>query len=300
MKQLSRRSFLKFCTASAVGIGLDPFDLTGLGRALANPSGPTVLWLQGSGCTGCTVSLLDYISPTAPVDVADVLINYINLAYAPNLSSVAGEAAVSVIQQVFESGNYLLAVEGGIPTGFGGGACFAWSVRGAEVTFAEAVRDLASRAKAIMCIGTCSAYGGIPAAPPNPSGVVSVRNLTGRPTINVAGCPPHPDWIIWTIVQLLLGRTVSLDGWGRPRAIFGRKIHDQCPRKGKQQARSYAVPGLCLKELGCRGPASHGTCPVSQWNNNTNWCVGANAPCTGCTSPEFPSTKPFFGEKYEA
>ena len=129
MRQVSRRHFIKFCTASAMGAALDPLDLIGLSRVMANPAGPTVLWLQGSGCTGCTMSFLNYISPTAPTDAADVLINYINLAYHPNLSPSAGESAAAIIQKARDTGNFILAVEGGVPTQFNGGACFAWRLR---------------------------------------------------------------------------------------------------------------------------------------------------------------------------
>jgi hydrogenase small subunit len=290
MRQVSRRSFLTFCGLSTVGLSLDPFDLTGLSRALANPAAPTVLWLQGSGCTGCTMSFLDYISPTAPTDAADVLINYINLAYHPNLSPVAGESVVAIISQVRQAGNFILAVEGGIPTGFNGGACYAWSYDGVEVTFEEAIRDLAPRAAAVLCIGTCAAYGGIPAAPPNPTGVVSVQTLTGRPTINVAGCPPHPTWMVWTIAQLLAGQAITLDSSGRPTAIYGRSVHDRCPLKETDEINTFGVPGRCLKELGCRGPETRANCPIQKWNNGVNWCIGAGAPCHGCTSPTFPGT----------
>ncbi len=113
MRQVSRRHFLKFCTTSAACLGLGPFDITGLQKALANPAGPSVLWLQGSGCTGCTMSFLNYVSPTAPLDAADVLINYINLAYHPNLSPIAGESVVSVVRQIRDAGNFILAPIGG-------------------------------------------------------------------------------------------------------------------------------------------------------------------------------------------
>ncbi|HEY5913496.1 MAG TPA: hydrogenase small subunit [Verrucomicrobiae bacterium] len=288
MKQISRRSFFKFVSVSAAGLGLDPFDLTGLTRAMANPAGPTVLWLQGSGCTGCTMSFLDYVSPTAPTSAADVLINYINLAYHPNLTPVAGEPAAMVIEEVRQRGNYILALEGGIPTRFGGGACYSWTLDGADVTLQDAVRSLGARATAILSIGTCSSFGGIPAAPPNPTGVVSAQALTGRPTINVAGCPPHPNWMVWTIVQLLQGKPISLDSYGRPRSLYGEIVHERCPLLGRQEAKTFAVSGQCLKELGCRGPETRANCPTLKWNNGVNWCVGAGAPCNGCTSPNFP------------
>ncbi len=290
MRQISRRSFFKFCGISAATLGLGPLDIAGLGKALANPAGPTVLWLQGAGCTGCSISFLNYISPTAPTDAADVLINHINLAYHPNLSPVAGESAAAVIQQVRDAGNFVLVVEGGVPTGFNGAACFAWTVGGVDVTFQEAILDLTPRAAAVLCIGACSCFGGIPAAVPNPTGVFSVRTLTGRPTINIAGCPPHPNWMVYAVVQLLQGNSISLDSYGRPTAIYSKKIHETCPLKGTGEINTFGVPNRCLKQLGCRGPETHANCHLQKWNNGVNWCVGAGAPCNGCTSPTFPGT----------
>ncbi|HWH70255.1 MAG TPA: hydrogenase small subunit [Candidatus Sulfotelmatobacter sp.] len=293
MKQISRRSFFKFCTVTAAGLGLDPFDIGGLSKALANPTAPTVLWLQGSACSGCTMSFLDYISATAPTDAADVLINYINLAYHPELAAVAGESAAAIIQQVEQSGNFILVLEGGVPTNFNGGACYAWSAGGVDQTFQQAVKDLAARARTILCMGTCASFGGIPAAPPNPAGVVSVKTLTGRSTINIAGCPPHPAWMVWAIVQLLQGKTIPLDSSGRPTAIYGTSVHNQCPNRGTTKATTYGVLHHCLLNLGCRGPQTGANCPIQKWNNGVNWCVGAGSPCLGCTSSSFPGTSSF-------
>ena len=60
--KISRRDFLRFCTASSATLAFSTLDLLKLERALAKPNGPTVLWLQGSGCTGCSVSLLKTFS----------------------------------------------------------------------------------------------------------------------------------------------------------------------------------------------------------------------------------------------
>jgi hydrogenase small subunit len=290
---ITRRDFLRRATASAVGAGLDPFDLTGLNTALANPAAPSVLWIQGSSCTGCTMSFLNYISPTAPQTAADVLISSINLAYHPNLAAAAGDSVLGVVTQIYNAGNYILAVEGGIPTAFGGYACVPWGANGVEATFQKAVTDLAARAARILCIGTCSAFGGIPAAPPNPTGVVSVGRLTGKPTINIAGRPPHPDWIVGTIVQLLLGHVVPLDASSRPTSIYGRNIHDNCPREERNLANGFGAPDLCLRGLGCRGPITNANCYSLKWNNGVNWCIGANAPCNGCVNADFSSASSF-------
>jgi hydrogenase small subunit len=280
--EISRRDFLKYCGLTAAVLGLSSSDLLLLEEALANPSGPKVLWLQGSSCTGCSMSFLNYISTSAPTSPADVLINNINLAYHPNLMSMAGQGAAEVAAQAYNAGGYVLAVEGGVPTAFGGRACWAWNYNGVDITFQQAVTDLASRAAVILGIGTCAAFGGIPAAGPNPTQVKSVKAVTGKNTINIAGCPANPDWIVYTIVQLLLGNSIPLDASGRPTAIYGHTVHSACPRRNS--------PNSCLAPRGCRGPGTFCNCPTNQWNNQANWCVNANAPCYACTEPSFPGT----------
>lgn len=276
---ITRRDFLKYCGVSAAALGLSSTDLLQMEELLANPSGPTVLWLQGSSCTGCSMSFLNFIAPTAPANPADILINNINLAYHPNVMSMAGQGAAEIARQAYNAGGYILAVEGGVPTGFGGRTCWAWTYNGVDVTFQQAVIDLASRASKILAIGTCASFGGIPAAGPNPAKIKSVATVTGKSAINIAGCPVHPDWIVYPIAQLLAGKAISLDASGRPAAIYGNTVHSNCPRQNKY---------TCLWDKGCRGPAGHSNCPSILWNNKANWCVNANAPCNACTEPTFP------------
>jgi hydrogenase small subunit len=234
--------------------------------------------------------LLNRVAPTAPTNGADLLINTINLAYHPNLMAAAGDTAVGVAREVYGAGGYVLAVEGGIPTAFGGNACWAWTENGHDVTFADAVTSLASRAAAVLSVGTCAAWGGIAAAYPNPTGVKSVSTVLGKATVNIPGCPPHPDWMVWTIAKLLTGSLGSLDEYGRPTGLFPKKVHDVCPRKGKGEITTYGVDGKCMKTLGCQGPKTLANCPTLQWNNGANWCVDANNPCIGCTNPTFPAS----------
>ena len=168
--KVSRRDFLKFLGASAATLGLSATDL---GKVAEGPgeSGRSFRHLaSGRRVHGCSESFLNRISSATsePKTAADVLINSINLMYHPNLMALAGEDAVDQAEAAYNKGGYVLAVEGGIPTAFGGNTCWAWSVGGAEVTFQEAVTTLAGRAAAILCIGTCASWGGIPAAPPTP------------------------------------------------------------------------------------------------------------------------------------
>jgi hydrogenase small subunit len=296
MNNISRRDFLRFCGIGAAAMGLSVSDLGRLEKVLANPNGPSVIWLQGSGCTGCSESFLNRISTTAPKTAAGVLIDSVNLVYHPTLMSLAGQSAAEQAEAAYNKGGFILAVEGGIPTAYSGHACEAWTYNNEEVTFQTAVQQLSAKASKIICIGTCASWGGISAAPPNPTGVKGVKALTGKTTVNIAGCPPHPDWIVWAIAQLLLGNNIKLDSYGRPSTLFSQKIHDKCPRKENEEAKTYGVDALCLKELGCRGPEIKATCPTQLWNNKVNWCIDANSPCIGCTEPKFPGSNPFHKE----
>ncbi len=285
---LSRRDFLNICKTSSVVLGLSALDILRLEELLANPNAPTILWLQGSGCTGCTVSFLNYVSPSKPADIADLLINNVNLAYHNTAMAAVADTGLDALDASYAKGGYILAVEGGVPTAFGGHACIAWSRDGQDVTFLDAVKTLSARASNIFCIGTCASYGGVPAAPPNPTAVQTVGAVTGKRTISIAGCPPHPDWIVWTVANLLLGSVGELDDKGRPKALFHEPVHEQCPRKDARNAWKYGQDGLCLKELMCAGPKTRANCPEIRWNNHVNWCVDANSPCIGCTEPAFP------------
>jgi len=285
---ITRRQFLKLCGVSAAAMGLSATDLVRLENLLASPQGPTVIWLQGSACTGCSVSFLNRLSASAPQTAAEVLTDSINLIYHPNLMALAGQDAVEEIKKASANTKFLLAVEGGVPSKFKGHTCWAWNDNGTDITFLRAVRGLAARAAGILCIGTCASWGGIPRAYPNPTAVKGVKAATGKTTINIAGCPAHPDWVSWAVVQLILGNAISLDSYGRPRALFGRTVHDRCPRRENEEAETFGVDHLCLEELGCRGPDTRANCPVGGWNGGSNWCCEANAPCIGCTDPQFP------------
>ena len=291
--EITRRNFLRYCGASAAALGLTSTDLGLLEKALANPDAPSVVWLQGAGCYGCSMSFLNRISATAPTTAADVLVNSINLVFHPALMSLAGEMAVAAAK-LASAKPFVLVVEGGVSTAFNGAACFAWKWAGRDVTFKDAVKEFAAKAAVIVCVGTCASFGGIPAAPPNPTMIQSVKAATGKSTINIAGCPPHPDWTVWAIVQLLLGKAIPTDLNGRPTQFYSRTVHSQCPRLERDEAERFGVDYYCLKELGCRGPRTRANCPVIRFNNSVNWCIDANAPCIGCTEPTFPSASAFY------
>jgi NiFe hydrogenase small subunit HydA len=311
---VTRRSFLKYCAASAGALGLGPVGLKRLEAALAGDGVPTIVWLHGSGCQGDSVSFLNLfvnLEPVGTVDTKDILINYVNLAYHTVAMVSAGDTAVTMAMQAKRKGGYVLVCEGGVATAFDGHACRVMTVGAEEKTYEETVVAFAADAAAIVCVGTCASFGGIPRAAPNPTSVVSVKEAivsTGKGVVNIPGCPAHPDWVAWAVVQLILGNPITLDVNSRPTALYGNSpadphtlnVHDNCPRNpihGNTKATTFGQDLLCLEDLGCRGPTTFADCPSRRWNcyvdsegNNigTNWCVDCNGMCFGCVEPDFP------------
>jgi hydrogenase small subunit len=286
--QITRRAFLKWVAASASALGLSKLDLLKLEEALASSTSPPVIWLQGSSCTGCTISLLNVTNPT----IDDVLLNTISMKYHPNLSTAAGELAVSTIvdNSNIHNGQFILCIEGGIPTGASGNYCVIARRDGQNWSMLSAINDLGPKARFVIAVGTCAAYGGV-VRPSGHTGIRSVRDILAGKTrntiINLPGCPTHPNTIVGTIVTLLTSGLPSLDDEGRPKAYYKDKIHEECPRKDAPEVKQVGVFG-CYEDIDCRAKDTVSNCHIHKWNNGVNWCIGANMACIGCASKDFP------------
>lgn len=297
---ISRRDFLKYCVATAGVLGLRASGLTKLQEVLAAEGEPPVVWLQGQGCTGCSTSLLNTIHYTT---IDDLLLNTIDLEFHPTVMAAAGDLAVSAAGAAYTTGGYVLVVEGAIPTAEGGKYCYLWP----GMTALDAVTTFSRNAALILAVGTCAAYGGIPAGMPNPTGAKGVSDIVGRGgVIDLPGCPAHPDWIVGTIAHILAyGAPPELGHGRRPVAYYGDDaLHDSCTRyqdcENDIYAQELGQPG-CLKKLGCQGQETHADCPIRKWNSpaqgeyGVNWCIDAGSPCHGCTEPSFLSgMSPFY------
>lgn len=259
-----------------------------------------VIWLQGAGCSGCSVSLLNSAAITARQLVLDEIVpgRHVNLRFHPTLMAASGKLALEVLPGREGARDYLLVVEGAIPTAAGGAFGGMGDAAGRELHVADAVAELAAGSLAVIALGSCAAYGGIPASEPNPTGCVGVGRLlaergVAKPVVSVPGCPPHPDWFVGTVVGIMTGGLPGpddLDELGRPRAYFGRLVHETCPRRADFEAGRFAArlgESGCLYQLGCKGPMTSADCPTRLWNGGANWCVGADSPCHGCVEPQF-------------
>jgi len=260
------------------------------------------VWIAGASCSGCSVSLLNSVSPAIQNFLVDPIIpgKHVSLRFHATIMAGSGEPIIEVLRETSEKlpDQYILMIEGSVSTGEDGLFCTLGELNGKEITMKDMVKELASNALAVIAVGSCSSFGGIPSGAPNPTGAKSVRQFfeeegINKPLINVPGCPPHPDWILGTVATILLGGLPDpsqLDEKLRLKSFYGTLIHDNCPRRGFFDAGIFAKkPGDegCLYELGCKGPYTYADCPLRHWNNGVNWCIGAGAQCIGCVEPDF-------------
>ena len=244
-----------------------------------------VLWLQGQSCSGCSVSLLN----CEAVGPCRLITRYISLRFHQTLSTATGHLAVETVQRTIQEGGYLLVVEGAVPAQMARACLFG------DEPFTEQLARAARSAKAVVSVGSCASYGGIPAAEHNPTGACGApqylkQSGIGTPCVVVPGCPAHPDWVVGTLAHMLSFGIPALDDTGRPKVFFGRKVHDQCPRfadyEREKFAASFGDEG-CLFKLGCIGTLTRADCSLRGWNGGVNFCMRAGAPCVGCASPHF-------------
>ena len=309
---LSRRHFLKAGVGAAALLSTFRLDDAIIKEAMSQirEGGVSVLWVHGAACQSCTVSLLNTTYP----DVADVIFGTlpevkIDFDFQTVIMPKWGDSALEALKNPPK--DYILLVEGAIQTKNNGTFCTIGEIDGKPITMMDWIRRLSKDAMAVVAVGTCAAYGGIPAGTPNPTGAVSTIDFLGvnyvsrlnLPIVNIPGCPPHPDWMVGTLASVILAAKKlypfpELDSLGRPKMFFGRSVHDDCPRRAFYDDGTFAERfghDGCIFQLGCKGPISYADCNSRKWNNGLNSCPISGAPCLACVQPEFPDkSSPFF------
>jgi len=255
------------------------------------------VWFHFQECTCCSES---FIRSSHPL-VADLLLDRISLDYTETLQAAAGKQAEEALHATMteHAGNYLMLVEGSVPTEAGGVYC---CIGGR--TAADILQEAARGAKAVVAWGSCASNGCIQAAKPNPTGATPIHELLhGKPIINVPGCPPIGEVMAGVIVHLLaFDRIPQLDRLGRPRAFYSRRVHDTCYRRPNYDAGLFvesfdddnARRGYCLYKVGCRGPVTYNACGVTRWNNGVSFPIQSGHGCIGCSEAKFWDNGPFY------
>jgi hydrogenase small subunit len=258
-----------------------------MAEAVAAGVRPSVIWLHFQECTGCTESLLRTSHP----DVAELILDLISLDYHETLFAAAGHQAEAALHSAMKqhAGKYVCIIEGAIPTKDNGIYC---KIGGK--TAMDLAREVAEQAGAIIAIGSCASWGGVPSADPNPTGATGAPMiLKGKTVVTIPGCPANPYNLLGTVLQFVaLGKLPELDDKGRPKWAYGRTIHEHCPRRAHFDAGRFVQQfgdeghrlGYCLYKVGCKGPATHANCSTLAFGEVTDaWPIGLGHPCFGCT-----------------
>jgi len=282
-----RRDFLRTCTLAAAAVGLPASAAEKMAEKAAAGARPSLIWLHFQECTGCTESLLRTSAP----DVAELILSLVSLDYCETLMAASGHQAEAALQQAMKKneGKYVCIVEGAIPTKDNGVYC-----KIGDRTAVDIVNDVASKAGAIIAIGSCASWGGIPSAEPNPTGAKGAPAvLKGKTVVTLPGCPANPYNLLGTALQFAtFGTLPALDDLGRPKFAYARVIHEDCPRRAHFDAGRFAQrygddghrQGYCLYKIGCKGPQTHANCSLLHFGEVAGaWPIGIGHPCFGCT-----------------
>lgn len=293
---VDRRTFLKIVAQAAAAVGLTGSMAAKMVAAVEKGARPSVIWLHFQECTGCTESLLRTSHP----GLADLLFDLISLDYHETLMAAAGHQAEEALETAIKknSGKYILVVEGAVPTKENGNYMLI-----ANKTGVDMLKHVAASAGAIIAIGSCASWGGVPSASPNPTGASGINEiLTDKVVVTLPGCPANPYIFLGTALQFVaLGKLPELDELGRPKFAYGRTIHEHCPRRAHFDAGRFAEEfgdeghrlGYCLYKLGCKGPMTHASCSVLQFCEVVDaWPIGLGHPCFGCTEKNVAFTMP--------
>jgi hydrogenase small subunit len=295
-KGYSRRDFIKFTTYMTAFMGFEASMIGQVTKAMETKKRIPVIWVHFQECTGCSESFIRSDHPL----VADLILDNISLDYTETLMAASGHNAEEAkLESMKENyGNYILVVEGAIPMKDDGVYC---AIGGK--TAIEILKESAAGAAAILTFGSCSSWGGVQAAHPNPTGSVPVDAIIkDKPIIRVPGCPPIAEVMTGVVMHYAtFGRLPELDSLGRPKQFYGKRVHDTCYRRPNFDAGLYAESfdsqeakdGYCLYKLGCRGPVSYNACGSMGWNNGVSFPIKSGYPCIGCSEPDFWDNSPF-------
>ncbi len=285
---VDRREFVKACTMAAAAVGLTGAAAEQIAEAaVARKLKPSVVWLHFQECTGCTESLLRTSSPA----ISELILDLVSLDYHETLFAAAGKQAEEMLEKTVKenAGKFVLIVEGAIPEKDGGIYC-----KIAGRTALDLLKDVGGKAGAIISIGSCASWGGIPSADPNPTGATGAPMiLKDKTVVTIPGCPANPYNLLGTVLQYAtFGTLPELDDKGRPKWAYGRTIHEHCPRRAHFDAGRFVQvfgdkghkEGWCLYKTGCKGPATHANCSTLHFGEVTDsWPIGLGHPCFGCT-----------------
>ena len=299
-----------------------------------HPLGPLkvvhAFWLAGMSCDGCSIAVVGATNPSVESLMSGSVAGMPKVILHHSVLSVeAGEEFIHSYELAARGelgAPYVVIYEGSIAderiAAATGGYFSAMGVeklgndsngdeRVRPIPTSEWLKRMAPGAAAVIAIGTCATWGGIPAAAGNPTGSMSLMDFLGRdfrsafglPVINIPGCSPIGDNFTETVAMVLLflqgiGPLPEFDELGRPAWLFSETVHQRCVRAGFYEEGTFAKEygdQECLVEIGCWGPVVQCNITSRGAINHMGGCMNTGGICIGCTMPGFPDRfSPFY------
>ena len=287
-----RRDFMKWVSATTAMLMLPASFEPLVAEAVELMNRAPVIWIELQDCAGNSEALLRSDGPK----IDEIVLDIISLEFHETLMAPSGHQAEKQLEEAIEhfKGKYLLFVEGAIPMAMDG---HYGTIGASGETFKEHLLRVSKDAAAVIAVGSCATFGGVPAAAPNPTGAVGVMDVvSGKPLINIPACPANPANMVGVVLHYVLtGQVPELDSLLRPKFAFGYRIHDNCERRAHFDAGEFveewgdegAKNNFCLYKMGCKGPMTFNNCSIVRYNEAVNWPIGVGRGCIGCSDPDF-------------
>ncbi|QQS47386.1 MAG: hydrogenase expression protein HypE [Acidobacteriota bacterium] len=263
------------------------------------PSLQTVylVWVTGAGCNGCTLAMLEASEP----GIEDLMLGNVPDAphvvlIHPELSLESGDTFRNQMERAAQGklSPFVLVLEGAIPdeslAGQGSFSRIGTTAEGIPITTGQWIDRLAPEAEAVIAIGSCATWGGIPASDGNPIGARGLEDYLGRdfqsrgglPVINIPGCAPTGEGFVETLIYVFLHLSklvpIELDDERRPRWLYGHETYPLPPRVEYPPAAGFDLSNR---------PTVNCPVPVTGWLRGFGGCARIGGACIGCTERDF-------------
>jgi hydrogenase small subunit len=277
-------------------LGVEASGVAQIVKALETKRRLPVVWLHFQECTCCSES---FIRSSHPI-VADILLDKVSLDYTETCRRRPASRPRSAARTIKEIPRRVSPHGRGLGAD-GGRRAYYCCIGGRSAL--DIVHEAAAGAKAIIAGATAPARLRAGREPESDEATPIHKIITGKPIINVQGCPPIAEVMAGVVVHLLaFDRIPQLDSLGRPKAFYSRRVHDTCYRRPNYDAGLFvetfddenARRGYCLYKMGCRGPTTYNSCGVIRWNNGVSYPIQSGHGCIGCSEAGFWDNGPFY------